>query len=142
MYYTSTRNKKIKKTFNDVLLQGLSDDGGLFIPNKFPKISKNELLKIKKMSYQDIAYNVSKKFIGNDINKLDLKKIIAKSFKNFSNKNIASLKKIEESKWILELFHGPTLAFKDYALQVVGNLFDYVLKKKKKKNYINWRHIR
>ncbi len=133
MYYTSTRNKKIKKTFNDVLLQGLSDDGGLFIPNKFPKISKNELLKIKKMSYQDIAYNVSKKFIGNDINKLDLKKIIAKSFKNFSNKNIASLKKIEESKWILELFHGPTLAFKDYALQVVGNLFDYVLKKKKKK---------
>ena len=85
------------------------------------------------MSYQNIAYNISKEFIGNDINKKDLKNIIKKSFKKFSNKNIATLKKIDSNKWILELFHGPTLAFKDYALQVVGNLFDYVLKKKKKK---------
>ncbi len=133
MYYTSTRNNKIKKTFTDVLLQGLSEEGGLFIPNKLPKISKNDLLKLKKMSYQNIAYNISKEFIGNDINKKDLKNIIKKSFKKFSNKNIATLKKIDSNKWILELFHGPTLAFKDYALQVVGNLFDYVLKKKKKK---------
>ena len=62
-----------------------------------------------------------------------MKRIIENSFKNFSNKNIATLKKFSKKEWILELYHGPTLAFKDYALQVVGNVFEYILKKRKKK---------
>ena len=133
MYYESTRNNKLKKRFSEVLLLGLAEDGGLFIPKKWPKVSKKELSKFKNMNYQQIAFYISKKFIENEINDKDLKKIIRKSFKNFSKKSIATCKDLENNKWILELFHGPTLAFKDYSLQVVGNLFEHVLKKEKKK---------
>ena len=133
MYYESTRNNKLKKKFSEVLLEGLADDGGLYVPKKWPKVSKKELSKFKNMNYQQIAFHISKKFIENEINDKDLKRIIKKSFKNFSKKNIASIKNLENNKWLLELFYGPTLAFKDYALQVVGNLFEYVLKKEKKK---------
>ncbi len=133
MYYESTRNNKLKKTFSEVLLLGLADDGGLFIPKKWPKVSKKELSKFENMNYQQIAFHISKKFIENEVNDKDLKKIIRKSFKNFSEKKIANIKNLGDGKWLLELFYGPTLAFKDYALQVVGNLFEYVLKKEKKK---------
>ena len=133
MYYESTRNNKLKKKFSEVLLLGLAEDGGLFIPKKWPKVSKKELSKFKNMNYQQIAFYISKKFIENEINDKDLKKIIKKSFKNFSKKNIATYKNLGNNKWLLELFHGPTLAFKDYALQIVGNLFEHVLKKEKKK---------
>ena len=133
MYYESTRNNKLKKTFSEVLLLGLAEDGGLFIPKKWPKVSKKELSKFENMNYQQIAFHISKKFIENEVNDKDLKKIIRKSFKNFSEKKIANIKNLGDGKWLLELFYGPTLAFKDYALQVVGNLFEYVLKKEKKK---------
>ena len=133
MYYESTRNNKLKKKFSEVLLDGLADDGGLYVPKKWPKVSKKELSKFQNMNYQQIAFHISKKFIENEINDRDLKKIITKSFKNFSKKNIANIKELESNEWLLELFYGPTLAFKDYALQVVGNLFEYVLKKEKKK---------
>jgi len=133
LYYESTRNNKLKKTFSEVLLLGLAEDGGLFVPKKWPKVSERELSKFKNMNYQEIAFHISKKFIENEINDKDLKKIITKSFKNFSNKNIATYKELGNNKWLLELFHGPTLAFKDYALQVVSNLFEHVLKKEKKK---------
>ena len=133
MYYESTRNNKIKKSFNDVLIEGLAEDGGLFVPKKWPKISNKELIKFSKMNYENIAFYISKKFIKNDIRDKDLKKIINNSFKNFSTKKKVTFKSLGNNKWIFELFHGPTLAFKDYALQVVGNLFDHVLKKKNKK---------
>ena len=133
MYYESTRNNKLKKKFSEVLLAGLADDGGLYIPKKWPRVTKKELSRFKGMNYQQIAFHISRKFIKNEINNDDLNKIIRKSFKNFSKKNIATYKYLGNRKWILELFHGPTLAFKDYALQVVGNLFEYVLKREKKK---------
>ena len=133
LYYESTRNNKLKKKFNEVLLQGLADDGGLYIPKKWPKVSKKELSKFKNMNYQQIAFHISRKFIENEINDKDLKKIIGESFKNFSKKEVATYKNLGNNKWLLELFHGPTLAFKDYALQVVGNLQEHVLQKEKKK---------
>ena len=113
MYYESTRNNKLKKKFCEVLLEGLADDGGLYVPKKWPKVSKKEFLKFKNMNYQQIVFNISKKFIENEINNKDLKKIISKSFKNFSEKSIATIKNLGNDKWLLELFHGPTLAFKD-----------------------------
>ena len=141
MYYESTRNNKLKKKFSEVLLAGLADDGGLYIPKKWPRVTKKELSRFKGMNYQQIAFHISRKFIKNEINNDDLNKIIRKSFKNFSKKNIATYKYLGNRKWILELFHGPTLAFKDYALQVVGNLFEYVLKREKKKNHYNRRNF-
>ena len=86
MYYESTRNNKLKKKFSEVLLEGLAGDGGLYVPKKWPKVSKKELSKLKNMSYQQIAFHISKKFIGNEINNKDLKKIISKSFKNFQKR--------------------------------------------------------
>ena len=77
------------------------------------------------MNYQQIAFHISKKFIENEINDKDLKKIITESFKNFSKKNIANIKELGSDEWLLELFYGPTLAFKHYALQVCCNLIYY-----------------
>ena len=72
MHYESTRNNKIKKTFSEVLLLGIEEDGGLFVPKKWPKISKNEIYKFKTMSYQQIAFHVSKKFINGEIDDKNL----------------------------------------------------------------------
>ena len=79
LYYESTRNNKLKKKFNEVLLQGLADDGGLYVPKKWPKVSKKELSKFKNMNYQQIAFHISKKFIENEINNKDLKKLISEA---------------------------------------------------------------
>ena len=79
MYYESTRNNKLKKKFSEVLLEGLADDGGLYVPKKWPKVSKKELSKFKNMNYQQIAFHISKKFIENEINDKDLKRIIINS---------------------------------------------------------------
>mgnify|MGYP003711119107 CR=1 FL=1 len=91
MYYESTRNNKLKKRFNEVLLLGLAEDGGLFIPKKWPKVSKKELSKFKNMNYQQIAFYISKKFIENEINDKDLKKIIRSvtlnNFKKINHKS-------------------------------------------------------
>ena len=101
MYYESTRNNKLKKKFSEVLLLGLAEDGGLFIPKKWPKVSKKELSRFKNINYQQIAFHISKKFIENEINDKDLKKIITKSFKNFSKKSIANIKELKNDEWLL-----------------------------------------
>ena len=82
------------------MLEGLADDGGLYVPKKWPKVSKKELSKFKNMNYQQIAFHISKKFIENEINDKDLKKIITKSFKNFSKKNIANIKELGSDEWL------------------------------------------
>ena len=133
MYYESTRNRNIKKNFSEVLLKGLAEDGGLYIPKKWVKFSNKDFKKFERMTYHEMAFHISKRFIGKEIKDTDLKRIITKSLKNFSNKDIATLKNLSDNEWLLELYHGPTLAFKDYALQIVGNLFDYILKKTNKK---------
>ena len=132
MDYISTRGEKKKLNFSDVLLSGLAKDGGLYIPKKWPKFLAKDIKRLKKKKYNDIAFEVSRKFIGNEINKKELKKIINNSLKKFSNKEIAKIRPLSNYEWLLELHYGPTLAFKDYALQIVGNLLDYTLKSKKK----------
>ena len=88
MDYISTRGEKKKLKFSDVLLSGLANDGGLYIPKKWPKFSSKDIKKFKKKNYKEIAFEVSKKFIGNEINKKELKKIINNSLKKFSNKDL------------------------------------------------------
>jgi len=133
LYYESTRNRNIKKKFSEVLLTGLAEDGGLYVPKKWVKFSNKDFKKFERMTYYEMAFHISKRFIGNEIKDTELKKIIKKSLKNFSKNDIATLKNLSDNEWLLELYHGPTLAFKDYALQIVGNLFDYILKKRNKK---------
>jgi threonine synthase len=133
MKYISSRLKAQKLSFEDVVLQGLASDGGLYIPESLPKFDDKKLEKMRKMTYEELFFEVTKSFIGKEIDDKTYKKIIAKSYKNFSHSAIAPLKQIDQNHFLLELFHGPTLAFKDFALQFLGNLLDYFLKKRKEK---------
>tara|TARA_B100001123_G_scaffold440100_1_gene578329 strand:+ start:160 stop:1533 length:1374 start_codon:yes stop_codon:yes gene_type:complete len=130
MKYLSTRNDKLKESFLSILFQGLSKDGGLFLPIEWPYISVSEL---KAKTYQEIAYMVINPYLEDEISGDQLNYIIDKTYKNFNHNSIAPLVRIEKNKYILELFYGPTFAFKDYALQFLGNLFSHVLKNHKKK---------
>ena len=130
MYYLSTRNNKLEESFENILFQGLSKDGGLFLPAAWPKINLNE---IDNKNYEEIAVQIISPYLKQTLSDEQLKKIIDQTYKNFRKKNIAPLVKIDNNKYILELFHGPTFAFKDYALQFLGNLISSFLENKNKK---------
>ncbi len=129
MKYLSTRNNKLKESFTDILFRGLSKDGGLFLPRNWPPI---ELASLKNKTYQEIALKIIHPYIGNEISKDDLHSIINSTYAKFTHSKIAPVKKIDQNKYILELFYGPTLAFKDYALQFLGNIFSHYMKLKDK----------
>ena len=130
MQYLSTRNNKLKESFLNILFQGLSKEGGLFMPLSWPSINIKNL---RGKNYQEIAQDVISPFVKDNISNDDLGLIINKTYQNFDHKNIAPLVNIEKNKYILELFYGPTFAFKDYALQFLGNLFSHVLQNMNKK---------
>ena len=130
MKYLSTRNNKLNETFNNVLFQGLSKDGGLYLPRSWPSIN---LANLRNKKYEDVALEIIYPFVKDEIIKEDLSQIIKSTYQNFTNSKIAPLITIDKNKHILELFYGPTLAFKDYALQFLGNLFSYSIKKINKK---------
>jgi len=130
MKYLSTRNNNLDFSFFEILFQGLSKEGGLFLPHEWPLLDVNTL---KNTTYEELAIEVIHPYVADEIPKNDLKKIIDDSYKHFSNPKIAPVTTIEQNKYILELFYGPTFAFKDYALQFLGNLFTYALPKASKK---------
>ena len=130
MEYISTRNTKNTFSFRDVFLKGLASDGGLFVPKEIPTFSKAELKVLKNLTYNDLAVKIISKFCGNEFNEKEIVEIIENSYKNFRTKNVVILKKIGKLN-LLELFHGPTLAFKDIAMQVIGNMYELILKKNK-----------
>ena len=129
MKYLSTRNNQLRRSFKDILFQGLSSDGGLFLPVSWPSININSL---RNKTYEEVAFKIISPFIEEEISEEDLFQIIHNTYKNFTNDKVAPLITLEENKHILELFYGPTLAFKDYALQFLGNLFSHYIKNKKK----------
>ena len=124
MQYLSTRNSSLKESFATILFQGLSKDGGLFLPRTWPSIDIEQL---KNQSYQEISFHVIFPFVQENIGENDLKLILDKTFKNFNHSQVAPVVNIDNNKFILELFYGPTLAFKDYAMQFLGNVFSHVL---------------
>ena len=132
MEYFSTRNNHISLNFEKIFLKGLSDEGGLFLPKKIKKFSNNELISLKELSYEDLATEIISIFTGNFCTKKQLKEIVKKSYSTFSEKNVVKLRKIDDLQ-ILELFHGPTLAFKDVAMQLIGNFYEYFLSKNSNK---------
>ena len=128
MEYISTRNTRDTFSFKDVFLKGLASDGGLFVPKEIPIFSEEELKELKNLSYNELAANIISKFCGNEFNQKEIKEIIENSYKSFRAKNVVIIKKIGKLN-LLELFHGPTLAFKDIAMQVIGNMYEKILKK-------------
>lgn len=127
MKYISTRGNCPEQSFEQVLLTGLAPDGGLYVPKELPHFSLQEISSWKDLSYPDLALKIIAPFIGDEIPAGSLRRIIEESYAEFDHPEVAPLSKLGDNEWILELYHGPTLAFKDFALQVLGRLLDYVL---------------
>ncbi|KAJ9144818.1 Threonine synthase [Coniochaeta hoffmannii] len=124
--YLSTRGDDIGLSFEDVVLKGLASDGGLYIPEEIPRASNWESW--KDLSFPDLAYEILSLYISpSEIPADDLKTIINKSYSTFRAPDITPLVPLKDNLYLLELFHGPTFAFKDVALQFLGNLFEYFL---------------
>ena len=133
MKFISTRGGVEPKNFEDVILTGLAPDGGLFVPEHLPHFSQQEIASWAGLSYQDLALKVMTPFVADAIPQRDLKQLIDDSYATFRHNGIAPLVQTGHNEWIMELFHGPTLAFKDFALQFLGNLLDYTLEKRNQK---------
>ena len=129
MEYISTRNSSKIFSFKDVFLQGLAPDGGLFVPKKVPFFSSSELENLKNLSYNDLTTTIISKFYADEFTKNEIKELVNSSYNNFRVENVVKIKNLKDIS-LLELFHGPTLAFKDLAMQVIGNMYDKILKKK------------
>jgi len=132
MNYVSTRNSSDNFKFEDIFIKGLADDGGLFIPKSLHKYNQKDLIKFKNLEYKELAKEIIYPFIGDFMSKDDLSRIVDKSYSTFRKKNVVELVKIGDRS-VLELFHGPTLAFKDIAMQLLGNFYEYYLSNKNKK---------
>ena len=132
MRYVSTRDTSKTFEFKDVFIKGLADDGGLFIPEALVKYGENEIRDLKKLSYPELAKKIVYPFIGNFMSESEMSKIIDKSYSTFRKDNVVDFIKIGD-KTILELFHGPTLAFKDVAMQLLGNFYEYYLNNENQK---------
>ena len=130
MKYISTRGIAPSLEFEDVLLTGLAPDGGLYVPEKLPAFSQAEIAGFAAMSYSELAYAVIEPFVAGSIPASDLRDMIDQSYREFRHPAVTPLVQLGTNEWVLELFHGPTLAFKDVALQLLGKLFDFVLKKR------------
>ncbi|ORX96011.1 threonine synthase [Basidiobolus meristosporus CBS 931.73] len=131
MKYRSTRGQSSGLSFEDTVLTGLAPDGGLFIPHEIPALPENFISEWANLSFQELAVKILSLFIDPaEIPTEDLQKLIEKSYSTFRHSEVTPIRKINKQLYILELFHGPTFAFKDVALQFLGNLFEYFLERK------------
>jgi len=128
--YISTRGKAPALAFDDVLLAGLAEDGGLYLPETWPQFSAAEMRSMRGLSYSDLAVRVMTPFVGDRIAEADFARIVHDTYDNFGHQAVAPLRQYDTNLWVQELFHGPTLAFKDVAMQLLGRLFDHVLTKR------------
>ena len=129
MQYQSTRGNDGIVGFEEVLLAGLAPDGGLYVPTAWPK-TRNEPDKIATLTYASNAAHLMEPFVRTDIDKDALNAVTLEAYAEFHHPDVAPLVEIGDGHWLLELFHGPTLSFKDFALQVLGGLFEHVLERK------------
>ena len=127
MEYISTRGDNKKFSFSEVFLKGLADDGGLFIPLNIKKFDESKMNSLKKLNYVDLATEIIYLYTGDFLSKKELNEIVKKSYSNFREEDVVKIVELNQLK-ILELFHGPTLAFKDIAMQLIGNMYEHLLK--------------
>ncbi len=132
MKYISTRSNEKEYSFGEVFLKGLADDGGLYVPKSINKYNSAELSKLKNLNYRELSSEIISQFLGDFISREELSSLIKKSYSTFREKEVVKLSNVGVTK-LLELYHGPTLAFKDVAMQFIGNLYDYHLSKNDKK---------
>lgn len=133
MKYISTRGVAKEQNFAGAVLSGLATDGGLYVPKNMPKFSHDQIKAMAQMDYRALAFEIIKPFVDGEIPDTDLRQLIDTAYKSFRHSAVAPLVQLDHNLLVLELFHGPTLAFKDFALQLLGQLFDYLLARENKK---------
>ncbi|MFC0336596.1 L-threonine synthase [Kushneria avicenniae] len=136
MRYISTRGNAPALNFEEAVLTGLAPDGGLYVPETLPQFSRDEIAAMAGQPYTEIAFRVMKPFVGGEIDDDTLRGIINDCYATFKHDAVVPLKQLSHDHWLMELFHGPTLAFKDVALQLLGRLLDHFLKKRGEKAVI------
>ncbi|MED4600849.1 threonine synthase [Paenibacillus validus] len=129
MKYISTRGQVSPTGFIDAILMGLADDGGLLVPEHIPQLSDDTLKQWQKLTYPELALEVFSLYVNNEIPRADLKKLVDDSYATFRHEDVTPVRRLDNGRYVLELFHGPTFAFKDVALQFLGNLYSYVSRK-------------
>jgi threonine synthase len=125
--YVSTRGLAPELGFEDVLLTGLARDGGLYVPAEWPRLAPDEIAELSGLPYVDAAVRVMGPFVGADVSAQELRALLAEAYAGFRHPAVAPLVQIGPNDWMLELFHGPTLAFKDIAMQALARLMDRAL---------------
>jgi len=133
MRYVSTRGNAPPASFIDVLLGGPAPDGGLYLPESWPQFGNAEIASFASLPYPEVAYHVMRPFVGDAFSDAEFRADIDAAYATFSRKDVAPLAGIGDGRYILELFHGPTLAFKDVAMQLLGHLFNRALAKEKRR---------
>ena len=130
MRYISTRGQAPALSFEEVVLTGMASDGGLYVPETLPEFSREELADMAGLSYAEIAFRVMKPFVNGEIDDETFRNIVTEAYATFNHDAVLPLKQLDANHFLLEQFHGPTLAFKDVALQLLGRLLDHFLKKR------------
>ncbi|MBR9925036.1 MAG: threonine synthase [Gammaproteobacteria bacterium] len=130
MRYISTRGQAPALSFEEVVLTGMASDGGLYVPETLPEFSKQELASMAGLSYAEIAFRVMKPFVNGEIDDDTFRRLVTEAYATFNHDAVVPLKQLDANHFLLEQFHGPTLAFKDVALQLLGRLLDHFLKKR------------
>ncbi|MDA7966609.1 threonine synthase [Ruegeria sp.] len=130
MKYISTRGQAPELTFEEAMLTGLARDGGLYLPAEIPVMSQDEIAALAGLPYEEIAFRVMWPYVSGSFAEDEFKQIIARAYEGFGHDARAPLKQLNENHFLLELFHGPTLAFKDFAMQLIGQLFQVALKRR------------
>ncbi len=127
MRYISTRGGAPAAGFLDVVLEGLAPDGGLYIPQAWPVLGRGELEALARLDYASLAAEILARFVGDDIDRPTLERMAEEAYAPFTHAAVTPLKQLDRGLWLLELFHGPTLAFKDIAMQLLARLYDHAL---------------
>ena len=127
MRYISTRGDAPVLSFDDAMLTGLARDGGLYLPESFPQMSAPEIAALDGLTYEEIAFRVMRPFVGDVFTDDEFLSIIEKAYSTFDHAARAPLVQLGPAHFLCELFHGPTLAFKDFAMQLIGQLFQFEL---------------
>jgi threonine synthase len=127
MHYVSTRGRAAPLDFENVTLAGLASDGGLYVPEHWPRFSTEDFAAMRGLSYAETAVRVIRPFVGDCLDETALRALCTQAYGRFSHAAVTPLVQLDHQHWLLELFHGPTLAFKDVALQLLGLLFERFL---------------
>ncbi len=133
MRYVSTRGSAPVLDFEGVTLAGLASDGGLYVPEEWPQFSASEISAMRGLPYAEVAARVMEPFIGDALTPERLRELTGEAYGRFSHKAVVPLVQLDQQHWLMELFHGPTLAFKDVALQMLGLLFEEFLSRRNEK---------